>query len=64
MPILIPLPQLADRSLYALLAEVLRRAVDGSIALPDGKGIILASPNGTKYRLGVADDGSLTTTPL
>jgi hypothetical protein len=64
MPINIPLPQLADRGLYALLAEILRRAVDGSIALPDGKGIILASPNKTKYRLGVDNDGALTTTPV
>ena len=64
MPINIPLPQLADRGLYALLAEVLRRAVDGSIALPDGKGIILASPDGTKYRLGVSNEGAITATPL
>lgn len=64
MPIFLPLPQVQDRNLYQLLAEVLRRAVDGSIALPDGKGIILASPNGTKYRLGVDNDGALTTTPV
>ena len=31
MPINIPLPQLADRGLYALLAEILRRSVDGTI---------------------------------
>lgn len=64
MPIRIPVPQNLDRNLYQLLAEILRRAVDGSIGIPDGEGIILLSPNGTKYRLGVADDGALTTTPL
>lgn len=64
MPISLPVPQDLDRNLYQLLAEILRRAVDGSIAIPDGKGIILASPNGTKYRLGVANDGALTTTPI
>ena len=64
MPIRIPVPQNLDRNLYQLLAEILRRAVDGSIAIPDGEGIILSSPDGTKYRLGVADDGALTTTPL
>ena len=62
MPINIPVPQLPDTGLYQLLAEVLRRAVDGSIPMPDGKGIILASPDGTKYRLGVANDGAITTT--
>lgn len=64
MPINLPLPAIEDPALYSLLAEILRRAVDGSIALPDGKGIVLASPNGTKYRLGVDNDGALTTTPV
>lgn len=64
MPISIPVPQGLEAALSQLLSEALRRAVDGSIALPDGKGIILASPNGTKYRLGVDNDGALTTTPV
>lgn len=64
MPIQIPIPQTIDANLYRLLAELLRRAVDGSIALPDTKGIILASPDGTQYRLGVSNDGALTTTAL
>jgi len=64
MPIQIPVPQTFEKSQYQLLAEILRRAVDGSIPIPDGTGIVLASPNGTKYRLGVADDGSLTTTAV
>ncbi len=64
MPIQIPVPQNLDSNLYQLIAEILRRAVDGSIAIPDGKGLILASPNGTKYRLGVDNDGALTTTPI
>lgn len=64
MPINIPVPRLDDADMAQLLQEILRRAVDGSIAIPDGKGLILASPNGTKYRLGVANDGALTTTPL
>ncbi len=64
MPIQIPVPQTFEKSQYQLLAEILRRAVDGSIAIPDGTGLILASPNGTKYRLGVDNDGALTTTPV
>ena len=64
MPINIPIPQNIETSLYQCLTETLRRAVDGSIALPDEKGIILASPDGTKYRLGVANDGALTTKQL
>lgn len=31
MPINISLPQMSDRGLYALLAEILRRSVDGSV---------------------------------
>ena len=64
MPLQIPVPQNLDKNLYALFAEILRRAVDGSIAMPDTKGIILASPDGTKYRLGVSNDGAVTTTAL
>ena len=64
MPIRIPVPQNLERNLYQVFAETLRRAVDGSIPIPDGEGIILASPNGTKYRLGVDNDGALTTTPV
>lgn len=62
MPINIAVPRIDDMSVYQLLAEILRRAVDGSIGIPDGKGLILLSPNGTKYRLGVDNDGALTTT--
>jgi hypothetical protein len=29
-----------------------------------GEGIVLTSPNGTKYRITVADDGELTTTAI
>ena len=36
----------------------------GDIELPTGKGIILTSPNGTKYRLEVANDGTLGTTAI
>lgn len=32
--------------------------------IPDGAGPILTSPNGTQYRLGVDNDGALTTTPV
>ena len=64
MPIQIPVPQNLDISMHQLIAEILRRAVDGSIAMPDTKGIILASPDGTKYRLGVSNDGAITTTAL
>ena len=38
--------------------------IDWSSALPDGGGPILTSANGTQYRLGVGDDGALTTTPI
>ena len=64
MPLQIHVPQNLDKNLYALFAEILRRAVDGSIAMPATKEIILASPDGTRYRLGVSNDGALTTTPL
>lgn len=62
MPIQIPVPQTLDYGLYQLIADILRRAVDGSVGIPDGTGLILLSPNGTKYRLGVDNDGALTTT--
>lgn len=64
MPINIHAPQDISGDLYQTITEILRRSVDGSIALPDGKGLILASPNGTRYRLGVDNDGALTTTAL
>lgn len=62
MPINIAVPMVGDMSLHQLLEEMLRRSVDGSIGIPDGTGLILLSPNGTKYRLGVDNDGALTTT--
>lgn len=37
--------------------------IDWSSPIPDAS-IILTSPNGTQYRLGVADDGSLTSDPV
>ena len=36
--------------------------IDWSKGIADGDGMILKSPNGTKYRVGVANDGALTTT--
>ena len=32
--------------------------------IASGMGPILTSPNGTQYRLGVDDDGAITTTPV
>lgn len=64
MPINISIPQNIDVALYQMLVDAMRRSVDGSVALPDGKGLILSSPNGTKYRLGVDNDGALTTTAI
>lgn len=38
--------------------------IDWSSAIPDGGGPILTSPNGTQYRLGASDDGTVTLTPI
>lgn len=38
--------------------------INWSSVLVDGSGPILESPNGTQYRLGVSNDGALTTTPI
>ena len=38
-------------------------AIVRSLQVTSNNGIILTSPNGTKYRLTVADDGTLSTTP-
>lgn len=64
MPINISIPSDVNGQMYLLLVDLLRRAVDGSVPIPDGKGLVLLSPNGTKYRLGVANDGAITTTPV
>lgn len=62
MPISLPVPHDTEKNLYQLLAEILRRAVDGSIPYPYGLGPILTAPNGSKWRLGVDNDGALNTT--
>ena len=64
MPINIPIAQTFEADAQQMMGELLRRAVDGSIPLPDTKGIILASPNGTNYRLGASNDGAVTLTAI
>ena len=45
--------------------DILTLRADGTIELPTiGQGITMLSPNGTKFKITVADDGSLTTTEV
>ena len=59
-----PLPAITGTSRAINSLSTLPSYFAGDIELPTGKGIILTSPNGTKYRLEVANDGTLGTTAI
>lgn len=58
------LPAVSGTSRAINSLSVLPSYFAGDIELPVGKGIILTSSNGTRYRLTVADDGTLGTTAV
>lgn len=60
MPISLPVPQDLERNLYQLLSEILRRANDGTVVQTN---IVVTGASGSRYFVGVADDGALTVTP-
>ena len=54
-------------NMYAVLGRAMsgQTVTSGDVEITDlTKGVILKSANGTRFRIGVADDGSLTTTSL
>jgi hypothetical protein len=59
----IDLPAFGTVSKYAIKSDsTSNSAFAGHIVFPNGKGVILTSPNGTTYLLTVDDSGTLTTT--
>lgn len=60
MPINLPVPQdVQPQSLYQLLADILRRATDGTVVLPVGGELMYAPTNastsGRKYRIQIIE---------
>lgn len=53
----------SNGAILGKVGEWLRATFALQESAPTG-GPVITSPNGTRYRLGVADDGSLTTTSL
>ena len=59
MPISLPVPQDLERNLYQLLSEILRRANDGTVVQTN---VIVIGASGSKYFVGVDNDGALIVT--